>query len=533
MIENTSSSSSSAWTSVTNLQIDPANDQSVLGNGYHMVQVNVFFTPIDNTGAAVTVPQEKLNASVRLIYYDTGAEVPFLKAPPTPDDPITSDEFESFTSWAHTQTPNQFLTEGADVSFDVSLSCVTFYVMCNAINPNPPSLKLGVKIQPTNGELLLFYLNGQSGLGSNGAKTIMYRSPRQYKLEDLSITGNNIRHTGGYDDFGPGIYTYENLWRQYNFTISLPADYMGAIISRSDYPPTEINDHRVYYPPALESRIGGYRTRINIWPDSVNGGQYCVFTSLSQHIYITIPDASTGKRGWSKFVRVSAVFMASFPRSSFQNISIIPVTIWDEKGNYIKVFLNTDIQTYTQIDSGYTQNKNPWIPVVSTEQNISNIEYKPFIIVNGKYGTLAAESLANNANIYTMNNMNIVSSSLNMWGFNYGLFPLDGLAITLGYYALLNQAYQLFEGSDYQESIDGYNISIFYDAADHYLQMNWYMHPAWSKNGFFIRNAYTSNYLAVTTSCAVYAGKHCDPQDSAYLWYLLDNPAPNYPGWGS
>lgn len=159
------------WDSVTNLEIDPDYSQTLYSNGYNMVRVDVWFTPTYSNGPGnapipASAPQDILNSATRLIDYNTGMEILFLATPPTPDNPVSSPEFQNFKSWAQTQTANDFITPGTGASSrqidDSSQSCVTFYILCNATNPNPPTLALGVQIQPTDGDLLKYYRNGLS-----------------------------------------------------------------------------------------------------------------------------------------------------------------------------------------------------------------------------------------------------------------------------------------------------------------------------------------------------------------------------------
>ncbi|WP_199639231.1 hypothetical protein JEM67_12955 [Serratia sp. PAMC26656] len=138
----------SNWTDITLKYLEPDNTTgepaSVYDNGLNMVRIVIGFTPMDDAGAALDIPQSVLQNAVTLIDYNN-YEQALTHLPHAP----TIDNLPSFTGWAYCSEPNDFLSTGTETAMAYSgVSAVTFYVLSRSVLQN---FKIGFRITTGSG----------------------------------------------------------------------------------------------------------------------------------------------------------------------------------------------------------------------------------------------------------------------------------------------------------------------------------------------------------------------------------------------
>ncbi|MDH0368643.1 hypothetical protein [Brucella anthropi] len=543
------------WDSVTNLEIDPDYSQTLYSNGYNMVRVDVWFTPTYSNGPGnapipASAPQDILNSATRLIDYDTGAEIPFLTTPPTPDHPVSSPEFQNFKSWAQTQTANDFITLGTGASSrqidDSSQSCVTFYILCNMANPNRNPLTLGVQIQPTDGDLLKYYRNGLSNLGSNGPKEIMAQPPRVYGAGDFSCTLEHKYHDGETDSFSttpPTNYPdfAPQIWRQYNFGITLNTG-TSVIYRISPNVPTQtiaLNYPSGFVPYASKSK-NGYNTTAYIWPDNADAQQGITIPGYTDYLYIdiTVKNPNT--------IRGTLIFSPSLVRDDSRNFTDYTydyiITAYDLSGNSGAFSPSVALPSYTDL-AAPPPNTPTWTAIASpssTPGAINTHYRKGSMSMKTPAGLYACLQLSGNQptkNIIVKDNI-IGNPNTSSWYFyTYN---------SLSFYVNNVQTDQYMSETESQYTPYGKSspivpsLTLTFYSVD--IQYNWQQSilysflPIWSSQAFAIYNQEEAPYLTVDMSQAIsdensgyynvylgaYSSSGMDPQKGTAVWFISD-----------
>lgn len=366
------------WTNVLNVSIEPDYAQTLYSNGYNMVRVDIWFTPTDKSGVAISTTdgdQQTLNAAVRLIDYDNGGEVYWLDTPPTPDKPLSTDAFRGFNSWAQTQTANEFLTTGMGlVAEAVSKSCVTFYVLCNATNPNPPSLKLGVQFQPSgaaqNSAPQKYWRNGNIDLGDNGYKTINATPGTVYGADDLQCILTK-QDNGSSDDSTPDgavPFNVANYYRQYNGRISFKQQGL-SLVYRIDGKKGSDGYHACFSQK-------GYTTYSYIWAADDDRKQKAELNSSKITFDFDIRAPST------TYARYALIFQFTPDYGKLADSTETILRCYDHVGNCGEIELHTLLPDYMSLLSGAD-----WSPLTAGDSTV--IDKDPNIkLSNQAYGQL-------------------------------------------------------------------------------------------------------------------------------------------------
>ena len=543
------------WDSVTNLEIDPDYSQTLYSNGYNMVRVDVWFTPTYSNGPGnapipASAPQDILNSATRLIDYNTGMEILFLATPPTPDNPVSSPEFQNFKSWAQTQTANDFITPGTGASSrqidDSSQSCVTFYILCNATNPNPPTLTLGVQIQPTDGDLLKYYRNGLSNLGNNGPKEIIAQSPRVYGAGDFSCTLEHKYHDGETDSFSatpPTNYTdfSPQIWRQYNFGITLNIE--ESVIYRI-YPNVEMLNIALNYPPGFapyaNKSKNGYNTTAYIWPQNADSQQGIKITGYTDYMSIDITMANL------KTIRGTLIFSPSLVRDVPGNFTDMTcdyiITAYDPFGNSGAFAPSVALPIYTDL-AAPPPNTPAWTAIAipsGTPGAINTYHRKGSMSMKTPAGLYACLQLNGNQptkNLIVKDSIVANPNTSSWYYYTYNSLSFYINNVQTNQYMIETEIQYIPNGNS-NPVIPSLTLSFY--STD--IQYNWQQNilysflPIWPSQAFAIYNQEEELYLTVDMSQVIsdensgyynvylgaYSSTGMDPQKGTTVWFISD-----------
>ncbi|GLU29500.1 hypothetical protein [Brucella sp. NBRC 12950] len=351
----------SKWGTITNFQayfdgFTSRNTQTfVYANGRNQAVLCMEMILADSTGTRLTndnspTIEEVLNA-IDIIDYNTGD---VLGA-----GTVAGWSFTSVGNVFHKQlTVNPSTAEELDGTADGNntlvngLAKVVFYISCDDSALGETAL-LGVRVTPEDSD-------GFDGIPVENSKdgtfhkpvSLISRAPITYRLSDLEITGQRIRHPNEVDGtlaFTAGDDPDDgNYWRQFDYHITLSQSAMtryGTHLYR-----TVLESDDAYYNEYSfgERRTGYFAYKGYFWSKNV----YTDVNSTSPMVpntRTTFPMSSRGISGKTATVTTEAnkLFMTMFCSAgggiSFQYTKIpLIITLYDEYGNAGKFMVTSD-----------------------------------------------------------------------------------------------------------------------------------------------------------------------------------------------
>jgi hypothetical protein len=351
----------SEWAGLINFQayFDGFTSRStqtyVYANGRNQAVLCIELVLADGTGTRLTnanspTIDEVLNA-IDIIDYNTGD---VLGA-----GTVAGWSFTSVGNAFHKQLiVNSSATEELDGTPDGNntiangLAKVVFYISCDDSALGETAL-LGVRVTPEDGD-------GIDGIPVENSKdgkfhkpvSLISRAPITYRLTDLEITGQRIRHPNEVD--GTLAFTNGddpddgNYWRQFDYHIAFSQSAMsryGTHLYRTVLESDDAYDNECSFG---ERRTGYFAYKGYFWPKNIYADVNSA-SPMAPNSRTTFPMSSRGISGKTATVTTEAnkLFLTMFCSAgggiSFQYTKIpLIITLYDEYGNAGKFMVTAD-----------------------------------------------------------------------------------------------------------------------------------------------------------------------------------------------
>ncbi|MDM7853209.1 hypothetical protein [Pseudochrobactrum kiredjianiae] len=515
----------------------PSQPIVIYGNGLNMFQLRLSFIPTSN-GQSISVSREALYKSVTLLNYNSnGSQLQKLDIAPT------IDTLPTFSGWAYTETPNEFLTT-PDLGFspeenaaNPDIQHVNLYVLCKTHNTK--QIKIGFSITPTHGPTVTDDEDSQDG--HNAVVTAQATAPITYLSTSFASACQLVRHPDDSDDFSPiRPLSRGDIWRQYNFNITLNG-YTDRIYYRV-HPDLKKDYLGGGYPDGLApyayTTISGYKTAAYIWPHDAKVTQMVEIPSYWNGLDIDIG------REENYSIRYTLLFYPSLNGHwdnylSDEALNYI-VTVYDKDGNSGTFSPSTSLPSYTKLTTS-SSNSPPWSPVTQPSSASGTSKQRPTVrpmlikAPSGLYlcaqmnGTHPTENCIVRKFIYS-NNL------IYQWSLPALDVVWDGPHQYIQNISTLEFIKETSESYSNNGALGNKVTCIETDMHyDHRAELRYIFRPVWLSQSFAILNEANGLYLSVDTTTAsdasgsyynVYLGPYSDAgidaQNGTMVWFISD-----------
>ncbi|MCA6940486.1 hypothetical protein LF927_04715 [Pectobacterium polaris] len=524
----------SNWTNIILKYSEPDNTigdpVSVYNNGLNMIKLVIGFTPTDDAGAALDIPQSVLQNAVTLIDFNNpDQQLTYLPNAPTIDN------LPSFTGWAYCSEPNDFLSAGTETAMAYSgVSAVTFYVLSRSVSQH---FKIGFRITTGSGKTYTYAITKPStadGGDDDHYFSFSSLSSPHYSDKDVTCDLTYAPHSDDSDDFIPGYaQPIGYMWRQYNGRISLN-NYTGKLYYRTSPVQTgkvyfggDFPNGTSYYANSIQN---GFNTDAYIWLASDEEQQMVNF-SIRERYLIDIGAKDDYSIRYSLIFSLCSLYGYN---SCCYSFTPIEVTFYDEFGNSGQFSLNSQLPNYA--DLRYSSSQEGWSPIVPLFSAESQRRAAgTFQLVNSLYGPLfqmsAADSQGYEGRAATQEN---TAERLP--------YPASHYQMERGFMSWVNDSY--FFNSESNLAItqnnagsgDPGNPVSFKSLDKHALPIDkastFLLQPLWKTQAFVLVNQASGKYLMANETpidqtsihlvyTAGYYAPSAPPKESGMLWRLV------------